>query len=112
MHFLHGAIWGLDPDGTTIARYVWHFRDGSKQELPIVLGRNVLDWYAKPNPVTQTNLVVAWSGTNGKSKARGKTIQLYKTIWENPRPETDIESLDLISENRQAAVFVIAIATE
>lgn len=112
VHFLHSALWGFDREGTRIGKYVFHYRGGGQDELPILLGEDVLDWWAKPEQDRTNRLVVAWSGSNGKSLDQGKTIRLYKSTWVNPRPEIEIEKLDFISELKQSAPFLIAITTE
>jgi hypothetical protein len=114
LHFLHGIIWGDDDvPGTLVGKYVIHYDEGAPQERAIVLGKDALDWWTRP---TQSNrvsgLTVAWSGRNGWSRSHGETIQLYKTTWENPRPDAQIVSIDFVSTRRSAAPFLIAITVE
>jgi WD40 repeat protein/serine/threonine protein kinase len=111
INFLHGAIWGTGPAGTVIGKYVIHYADGSAQERPIVLGTDVLDWFEKP-PTGSGELRVAWTGQNAASREQGKTIQLYMTTWENPRPKADIASIDLVSGKQAGAPFLVAITVE
>jgi len=42
----------------------------------------------------------------------GTTIQLFKTTWHNPRPATEITSVDFISEMKNGAPFLIAITAD
>jgi len=42
VHFLHGAGWG-SAEGATIARWLGHYPDRQRQELPARYGREVLD---------------------------------------------------------------------
>lgn len=39
-------------------------------------------------------------------------ILLYRLTWENPHPDKEIATLDLVSEMKNSAVFVIAITVE
>jgi hypothetical protein len=95
--------------GTTVGKYVIHYEEGAPQERPIVLG---IDW-TKPQSNGVSGLtVVAWSGGNGWSRSRGATIQLYKTTWENPRPEAQIVSIDFVSTQESTAPFLVAITVE
>jgi hypothetical protein len=113
IHFLHAAIWGLDPVGTVIGKYVIHYADGTVDVKALVLGKDLLDWWTEPpQSVSDQELQVAWTGKNGNSREQKKTIQLYKTTWENPRPDAEIVSIDLISTQRKAAPFLVAITVE
>jgi hypothetical protein len=113
IHFLHAAIWGFDPVGTVIGKYVIHYADGTEEVKPLVLGKDLLDWWTQPpQSVSGEELHVAWTGKNGNSREQSTTIQLYKTTWENPRPDAEIVSIDLISAQRKAAPFLVAITVE
>src|SRR5262249_15741077 len=50
MHILHSTGWGdcapFVQEGTLIGRYVLHYEDGGVDNIPIVYGRDVRDWYA------------------------------------------------------------------
>jgi WD40 repeat protein len=113
IHLLHAAIWGFDPVGTVIGKYVIHYADGTEDVKPLVLGKDLLDWWTQPpQSVSGQELQVAWTGKNGNSREQGTTIQLYKTTWENPRPDAEIVDIDLISAQRKAAPFLVAITVE
>ncbi len=113
IHFLHGTLWGHEEVfGTSIGKYVLRYSDGSSEERQLILGEDVLDWFAVP-PASETGgPVVAWSGANNLSRRKGMTIQLYKTTWENPRPDANILGLDFISADQTAAPFLVAITVE
>ncbi len=111
LNFLHGCGWS---DGTTtnaMANYVLHFSDGQTLKVPIIEGKDVLDWWTKP-PEGATDLTVAWSGQNAYCQPKGASIHLYKTTWKNPRPDVEISTLDFVSEMRDAAPFLLAITAE
>jgi hypothetical protein len=113
IHFLHAAIWGFDPPGTVIGKYVIHYADGAMDEKPLVLGKDALDWWTKPPELDSSpEPQVAWTGHNGNSRQEGKTIQLYKTTWEIPRPDAKILSLDFVSAKKTSALFLVAVTIE
>ncbi|NOS71586.1 MAG: hypothetical protein HOP33_16880 [Verrucomicrobia bacterium] len=115
VHFLHGVIRGYNPTNTVIGKYVFHYADGTSQERPLVLGKDVLDWWTLPPESTANDgLIVAWIGQNGKSRDQGGTgtIQLYKTIWENPSPQVELTGIDFISAKEISAPFLVAITVE
>ena len=90
-----------------IGRYVVHYRNGELDAVPIVVGCDVLDWHVTPW-VTQTNLVVAWQGTN----SGGALVRLFRTTWENARPGELVQSVDLVGERDRAAPFLVALTAE
>jgi hypothetical protein len=55
---------------------------------------------------------VVWRGTNETSRAAGATLQLHLWTWENPAPEDTIETLDIVSANTGASLFIVAITAE
>ena len=113
IHFLHGTLWGHEEVfGTIIGQYVLRYSDGSSEERQLVLGEDVLDWFAVPPEAATGGPVVAWRGANDLSRRIGVTIQLYKTTWENPRPDANILGLDFVSAGQTAAPFLVAITVE
>ena len=113
VHFLHGVVYATDPVNTVIGKLVFHYGDGTTQERPLVLGKDVLDWWVKPSEsAAKDGLTVAWSGQNGKSRPEGLMIRLYKTTWENPTPEVELTSIDFVSAKRRSAPFLVAITVE
>ncbi len=106
IHFVHAAD-RQTGEGTRIGTYVIRCGDGGTVEIPVVYGREVRAWnrpleQGKPGPS------VAWSGRNNSSLS----VQLFLTTWENPRPEVPVEAIDLVSEMKEAAPFVVAITVE
>jgi len=113
IHFLHATAWGTESDGTRIATYVVHYADGGETAIPIVLGRDVCDWWRFPSrPRDAERAVVAWTGTNRWSALRNSSLRLFKSSWENPRPDVEIKTIDYVSALRRAAPFLIAITAE
>lgn len=113
LHFLHAAGNALytagDPE---IGRYIVHYADGDRREIPIRIGQEVADWWAseKDRPY-----VIAWVGENPETRRRGKgdRIRLYKTSWPNPLPNVPIAAIDFILVGEGPAVpFLVAITAE
>jgi tetratricopeptide (TPR) repeat protein len=112
LHFLQGTGWRA-PEGTVIGRYVIHYADGRQQAVPLIYGENVRDWWSNPKLDEPTkDAVVAWTGSNPAVRDRGQALRLYKFTWKNPRPDSAIESLDLVSENSNSSPFLIALTVE
>ena len=117
LHFLEGAVQGEpymfgrkrtpDAPDTEIGRYEVRYVDGPPLQIPIRLGRDVLIWDDGGDDLTAQEAKVAWQGTNQTIR-----IRLYHQRWQNPRPDTEISSLDFISSRRRAAPFLVAVTLE
>jgi hypothetical protein len=105
LHFLHSTAM-LEPVDTIVATYIVHYRGGQHAEIPVRYGSDLWDWFMQES--YDTAAVLAWQGAN----ARWNNTRLYKTAWNNPQPETEIESIDLVSTMTDCAVFVLGITAE
>lgn len=113
LHFLHGAGF-VDREGQQIGSYVIHYADGQTNNVPIVYGEDVRDWWAYPQLSKKTKRArVAWIGRNQAIKAHFLLLlQLFRLPWENPRPEVVIESIDFRACEADSIPFLIAITAE
>ncbi len=101
--FLHTACWA--PAGAldrVVARYVVHYRDGTTVTIPIRLEKELSDWW---NPKPLPGSKVGWSGRNGAHAPIG----LYVTPWQNPHPDKQIKSLDLVGNLTDTQVVIVGI---
>ena len=114
IHFLQACDW-ISDDGTKIGGYRVHYANGKRQEIEIIYGKDVRVWlHHEDRPADADRAVVAWTGTNPAIQTiRGvKSLRLFKSRWENPWPEVEIESIDYFSTMTQSAPFLIAITVE
>lgn len=117
IHLLHGAGGVYDGAGTTIARLVLHYSDGSEREIEIKVGEHVRDWWGDPEQaVTSTNSVLAWTGTNPALKRYGGnkpgSLRVYRTSFENPQPEVPLATIDYVSTMRNSSPFLLGLTVE
>ncbi len=107
LHFLHAAG-GEAAAGTVVAAYKVHLPAGGIAELPLVYGRDVLAFADETGPAPAAARV-AWQG-----RSPGTTrLRLFHTIWENPRPEQEVVSIDFVSKlSPTAAPFLVAVTVE
>jgi eukaryotic-like serine/threonine-protein kinase len=112
LHFLHAAVHAAN-EGTKIGRYVVHFAGGEQVEVPIVVGKDVSNWWG-PAEEQGKPLVVAWWGTNALANAFGGKIRLFKSTWENPRPADRVQSIDFdfVGNSEECAPFLVALTAE
>ena len=113
LHFLHASSQGYNlPPGLSVGRYVVSYQGGETQDIPIILGENIADWWARRGTQAEPPLVVAWIGTNNASKAMSHVIRLYTATWENPQPARPVRSVDLLAEHETASPFLVALTAE
>jgi hypothetical protein len=112
LHFLHGAVWA-SLTGTPIGRYVVHYDDGGTQEIRLVFGRDLREWWVSPTqqPLT-TGAALAWEGTNPASKGAGFRLRLFQMTWINPRPAVSIARIEFESFMESSAPFLLAITAD
>lgn len=113
LHFLHGTGW-VEDEGKEIAKYVIHYADGQLSERPVRYDNDVRNfiWLAGSEPEEHKDAVRAWSGSNALTAENGASLRLYKSVWENPRPDVPVETIDFISTMTACNPFLIAITAE
>jgi WD40 repeat protein len=108
LHFLHAAVHAdTVPEGVSIGHYVVHLARGTQVSIPIVVGRDLANWW-EPAAGSKPPLVVAWRGTNDA----GHRVCLFKSTWDCPQPGDVVQSVDLTSAGGRAAPFLVALTTE
>jgi hypothetical protein len=113
LHFLHGTGW-VETEGKEIARFIMHFADGQRSERPIRYGNDMRNfyWLAGSDSAEHPDAVRAWVGTNALTTETGVSYRLYKSVWDNPRPDVPVETIDFISTMSASVPFLIAITAE
>jgi len=122
IHFLHAAnLVNLDyqtaelPTGTEVARYVLHWQDGTRAEMPVRMGHEVSNWHVLPT-VAEASAPqaprVVWTSANPISRANGRLTALFLSTWENPRPNVPVERIDFVSAGTKAEPFLLGITVE
>jgi hypothetical protein len=102
LDFLQGAA-GRTKEDTVIGNYVLHYANGETQRIPLVYGRNTKDSFSgDAEPVL----------TDAAAARAGKTAQVFKYTVNNPLPGVEIKTMDFVSNNTQAAPFLIAMTIE
>ena len=115
LHLLHATQMGAAP-GTEVGAYVVHYADGSTERIPLVYGRDIVDWYSWQRPGVQdapTGARVVWTGSNDSTELnQGLKIRLVAQTWTNPHPEKEIATLDIVSANTLCEPFLVAATLE
>lgn len=112
LHFLHSAINAFSiKDQREIGHYLVHYADGSATEIPIVTHKDVSDWFEQSGEEDDP-FEVAWRGESEYSRQVGRKIRLFKSSWENPKPDVPIRTIDFVSTAQVVAPFLVALTRE
>jgi hypothetical protein len=118
LHFLQA---GLDIGAETnrvVANYLLHFTDGSTASLPVIVDRDLNDWWCfsaneqrRPSKAQEV-----WTAQSPAILARypepQEYIRLFLSTRENPNPEKSIDSIDFICAAEKCAPFLVALSVE
>lgn len=118
IYFLHFAamcpIAAWVNDDMSVGEYVIHYANGEERRIPLEYQKNTLDWWVFPEEghPSDPNAVEVWYGSCEATRRVGKITRLIKYRWENPLPDVEVETIDLISSVSNAAPLLIAITLE
>jgi WD40 repeat protein len=113
LHFLHATGTSREVAGTPVAKIVLHLANGQTQTLDLKLGGDLWNYTFESGQAKLTkNSRVAWTGPANPRHPDGPQAQLFQTTWENPSPDTVVDSIDYISAMNDPVPFLIAITTE
>lgn len=117
LHLLHGAGGVYDRDDVMIAKLILHYSDNSTKEIEIKNGVHVRDWWGEPKqPITDTNSVLVWTGTNPAVKKYGGenpgSLRIYKTTFKNPQPGLSLTSIGYTSTMQNSSPFLLGLTVE
>ena len=97
---------------------LFHFRvnyaDGSQEIIPIRWRVHIDDWLTRSYDLKNLEKAeLAWHQEVLRKRGNSQHIRLYKMEWENPKPEVEIVSLDMINDREYQdgapAVFAISL---
>jgi hypothetical protein len=106
LYFLHGFAY--TGEGDYAGLYQVHYADGTSANIPLVGETNVRDWISPPGPFVRekgTTSSVAWTG----SCPMFRQIALYKMLWVNPRPETEIRAVRFANPSHKGVPVLLAL---
>jgi hypothetical protein len=110
LHILQGTSKDV-PDGTVIGAYILHYVDGRTADLPFAYGKDLRDWWGWQRDKEATGAEPAWAGVKHDYPFKGP-VRLYQMTRDNPHPEIEVKSLDLVSAKTVCAPFLVAITVE
>jgi hypothetical protein len=112
IHVLHSVACS-GREGSVVAEYRLRYTDGGEQALEVRYGRDLRDWWDSTAPSAPgEHPQVAWSGPRWAAASTPENVQLFKTTYANPRPETEVVHIDFISRMTQSAPLLVAMTVE
>ena len=115
LHVLQGSIFGRGGnagEGDLIAKYIVHYEDKTREEIPVEYGVDVRDWWNDDDSKPVKHGKVAWEGDSPVAKEWGCTLRLYSGSWRNPHPDKMIATIDFVATHQIAAPFCVAMTME
>jgi hypothetical protein len=110
--FLASTIWGrgdsVNSGEDPVARYVFHYDDGSSVEDPVLWRRDIVDWW---NGGTLGDLrSLGWFDRAPARPGEAFSQATFsEKIWRNPHPEKVITRIDFVSAKIEAAPFLLGV---
>ena len=77
------------------------YSDGTITNVSVIQSKDIVDWWST---TAAPNAKIAWSGNGGQHAAA-----VYHSQWKNPKPDTAIKSIQVISGNQAAVPIVMGI---
>ena len=122
IYLLHGAYAGGGNYFQVVGRLVLHCADGSTNTIDLIAGQTVFDcWnvlfktgidpvYEHASPGTE----IAWWGSNSliEKLDPDETLVLFKSVFQNPRPDLAVTSMDYVSTMTETGPFLAGLTVE
>ena len=115
LHLLHIASYSYSPDrAVPYARIILNYADGTKNSLPIIYAQHARDWrrpkYEFNSALSDPNSKVVWRGTYNGTDESGKTLRIFKSTFENPRPDEEVTTIDVATEDAWPNATILAMS--
>jgi hypothetical protein len=98
--FLHTGGW-IDAD-VRQATYIVHYADGTKVEIPVIGGRNIIDWVQPPARAEDVKYDPALGlilPATTVASPQFVHVTVWMTLWKNPHPDKEIAALEVKGAN-------------
>ena len=103
--FLHTTGWAAADTGDEVGSYTINFADGSISTIPLLYGQNISAW--TESEVSSISLHKAWKGET----RNGLDISADLLLWDNPKANQVILSIEFLSTGSIANPILLGIST-
>jgi hypothetical protein len=114
LYVLHGSSF-TTAEGTPIAAVVFRYADGSAATNLVHYGTDSRDWW---EPMTENNPLptnspskIVWRGDHPSLPDWVRSLRLFGTGIPNPKPESEVKAVDLVSTRSRVTWVVLAMTT-
>ncbi len=100
--FLHSGGWLVG--GVQHATYIIHYADGSKTEIPVIGGKNIIDWNSPPELADDLKYDPALGLLLPATRVASPQfvhVTVWMLLWKNPHPDKDIAALEVKGAERR-----------
>jgi beta-galactosidase len=111
LHVLHASS-DSSPSGGRVGRYRLHFAGGTTADLTLDLSEDIGEFWSTHRHSLCRRGSVAWEGDNAAATRMGSKVRLFHRAWDNPHPDQDLDSLEMIGDLDATTFFVVAITVE
>jgi len=113
LHVLHIVSYSTSQE-SPYARITLRYGDGTATSFPIIYGQHARDWhrpkYEYVSALGDPNSKVVWRGEYDATATSGRTLRIFKTTFTNPKPELEVATIDLSSEEITPNATIIAMS--
>jgi hypothetical protein len=99
--FLHTGGWiGADVQEAT---YIIHYADGTKVEIPVIGGRNIIDWaapFSRADDVKYDPALGLILPAVSVPSPQFVHVTVWMVLWKNPHPDKPIAALEVKGQNQ------------
>jgi len=109
LYFLHTATWVFKHlNNKLIAQYIVTYEDSSQEIIPMVVNKNVANWWVYPHDrIPEAKIVHI--GDNPHPSAAGGKLAIFMYAWNNPHPGKPIKGITFESLKTEAVPKLFAI---
>lgn len=114
IHILHGLQSTTDMN-KPVAFFRANYRTGKSMQIPIIYSKHVRHYMVPDKPANyppMDNSEIAWRVKAPPVFQPPMILRLYRTTFDNPFPEEDMESLDYVSTLTYAESFLCGLSVE
>jgi hypothetical protein len=116
LHVIHSTQHHANDDKGVIGWYVLRYKDGSRHRIPIEYGRHVVDWWVIGDSLDKVppDGSVFWEGENGAIKMLSDRckIRLFRSKFENPKPDLNVDAIDIECAEGPCKPFVFGMSVQ
>ena len=110
IHLLHAASQNADITGNLAGRLEVHYSDASTESFELIVGNNSIDWLMNTPRKRPTDPNTHF--TFESQRPDDWFVKVLHTTWVNQFPERRIDHFTFVSNNGEAAPFILAITLE